>query len=459
MSNYLYQAGALCAAGLLFMSPEAFAAGILNISVNQSHYLDAGDDISRIAVGNPEIADVKVLSGSDFLVVGKKPGDTSLLVWTKNGMRQEFTVNVSDEDRGTAESIRQAIGITGVQVQKIGKKILLNGVVKDQSEHELALRIAGLYAEKDNVVDSLQMARPVQIRLEAQILEINSEDVQKIGLKYSGATAMTKDTDTGFTTVTMGDAGSFYGGEDYGGNHDTKSWILNHISRIDATIQALVTNGKAKILSRPNIVTLSGEKASILIGGKIPVPTSNKDGQVTIEWHDYGIKLNIEPRADQDENITSKVRAEVSTLDYTHAIKTNDFNIPAIASREAEAVINVHSGMSMAIGGLLNTEDTQTVTKVPLLGDIPILGEFFKHRSNSVDNRELIILITPRIVSEENPVKMSDKMKENYEKGKAQEKKLQSVNVNEAPAVPETAQDSSILGKYLHREVLPKNQK
>ena len=160
---------------------------------------------------------------------------------------------------------------------------------------------------------------------------------------------------------------------------------------------------------------MSGKAANILIGGRIPIPVSDGNGNVSIDWHEYGMKLMIEPVVDSEDKITSKVHAEVSTLDYSHGVKIDSFSVPGIATREAESEVNVRSGMTMAIGGLINSEDAKIVSKIPLLGDLPIIGRFFRHTSNTRDKREVIILITPTLVADDTPAPMSRRMKESYE--------------------------------------------
>ena len=427
-------------AGILLSASVAMAATPLSVSVNESRYVqEAG--LSRVAIGNPDIADVQLLSARDFLLVGKKPGSTSLLVWSANG-RQEYIVTVTGENSGLAAMIERAINLPGVTVQMVGEKILLRGTVMNQYEKDLALKIAGLYTGTapatsnsgsgspgsamdktgGNVIDLLQMARPSQIRLEAQVIEIASSNKRELGIQYGTRTS--GDSDTKIDVE-----GAIYAGEDWN-TRDWGGWLVRHSSTINAALNALITKGKARILSRPNVSTLSGEKAKILIGGSIPIPT-NEDGSVTIQWKEYGVKLDIEPVVDQMNKITSKVHAEVSSLDYSHGVVQNGFTIPALSTREAEAVIHVSDGMTMVIGGLLNSEDSKTVSKIPLLSNIPILGEFFKHTSRSRDKRELMILITPRLVGEDTRAPMSDMMKEAFNEGQVDYGSLNRVNVNE----------------------------
>lgn len=462
MNKQMKRIGLLVTAAVMGVYGQVLAATPLNVSVNGSQYMEA-PGITRLAVGNPDIADVKLLSNNDFLVVGKKAGSTSLIVWS-NGQREEYSVYVSGDDEGTERAIQKAIGYPGVKVQMMNGKVLLRGKVKNQYEHDTAVKIAQFYMgsgggandAKDtkgtitdsNVIDLLDMTAPSQIRLEAQIIEINTSNEKDLGIQYwspaLGDNTSGSSSNSNSSDITPGSAGLFYAGENFKNNSrgGTLGWFGRRISNVNASLQALITTGKARILSRPSITTMSGQKANILIGGRIPIPTSAGDGEISIDWREYGIRLNIEPVVDAENKITSKVHAEVSTLDYGHGVKENDFTIPALASREADAVINVRSGMTMAIGGLLNSEDGKTITKIPLLGDIPIIGQFFRHTTKTRDNRELVILITPTLVADDTPVSMSQKMKASYETTERYARNAEKVNVN-TPVKPGTTKEET----------------
>lgn len=468
MNKQLKRLGLLVTVAMIGAAGHVFAADILNVSVNGSRYMeDSG--ITRLAVGNPDIADIRLLSNNDYLVVGKKAGSTSLLVWSNHG-RQEYNVYVSGDDEGTEKAIQKAIGYPGVKVQMMNGKLLLRGKVKNQYEHDSAVKVAQLYlgsgggaassasangegqgaVTDSNIIDLLDMTNPSQVRLEAQIIEINTSAERDLGIQYwsptIGSSSGSGSGSGSDDDLTRGSSGLFYAGENFKNSRGSFGWLGSHFSNINASLQALVTEGKARILSRPSITTMSGQKANILIGGRIPIPTSAGDGQIAIDWREYGIRLNIEPVVDAENKITSKVHAEVSTLDYGHSVTENDFSIPAIASREADAVINVRSGMTMAIGGLLNSQDGKTVTKIPLLGDIPIIGQFFRHTQKTRDNRELLILITPTLVSDDTPVAMSQRMKGSYEDNERYLRNAERVNVN-TPVKPGTAkQEIDIFG-------------
>ena len=420
MSGMKKRIGLLLAAAMLSFG-SACAAEPVEVSLNESKYM-AASGITRLAVGNPAIADVQLLSSGDFLLVGKKAGTTSLIVWSDGGRRTEYTVYVAGNDRGMASAIQDAIGYPKVHVQMIEDRVMLRGKVENQYEHDIALKIAGLYTGGDGsgVIDLLEMEHPSQIRLEAQIIEINSDYTKNLGIQYWSQTPGSNSSSGSSTgnpnnDITVGTAGLFYGGEDFSSSRKHGGWLGSHVANVNVTLQALINEGKARILSRPSITTMSGKTANILIGGRIPIPVSDGNGNVSIDWHEYGVKLNIEPVVDSEDKITSKVHAEVSTLDYSHGVKIDSFSVPGIATREAESEVNVRSGMTMAIGGLINSEDAKIVSKIPLLGDLPIIGRFFRHTSNTRDKRELIILITPTLVADDTPAPMSQRMKESYE--------------------------------------------
>lgn len=420
MNGMKKRIGLLLAAAMLSFG-SACAAEPVEVSLNESKYM-AASGITRLAVGNPAIADVQLLSSGDFLLVGKKAGTTSLIVWSDGGRRTEYTVYVAGNDRGMASAIQDAIGYPKVHVQMIEDRVMLRGKVENQYEHDIALKIAGLYTGGDGsgVIDLLEMEHPSQIRLEAQIIEINSDYTKNLGIQYWSQTPGANSSSGNSTgnpnnNITVGTAGLFYGGEDFSSTRKHGGWLGSHVANVNVTLQALINEGKARILSRPSITTMSGKTANILIGGRIPIPVSDGNGNVSIDWHEYGVKLNIEPVVDSEDKITSKVHAEVSTLDYSHGVKIDSFSVPGIATREAESEVNVRSGMTMAIGGLINSEDAKIVSKIPLLGDLPIIGRFFRHTSNTRDKRELIILITPTLVADDTPAPMSQRMKESYE--------------------------------------------
>lgn len=396
------------------------------LELNQAYLYQAGSSkITRVTVANPAIADVVVLDKVKLNIIGKALGSTSLSVWSVNGMRQDFVISVCNTDTATAQFIKQSMGLDGVQVAKVGDKLVLQGTVENQYELNNALGMAKVYAGEDNIVNLIQMKNPTMVNLSALVIDISGKDASDLGFKYGVASDVS--TSDGHTSITFGTAGDFYGGKDfYDATH-------HPFQNVDFMIQALASQNKIKVLSRPNITTMSGEEAEILIGGELPIPTS-KDGEISVEWKPYGIKLKIKPQVDQESKITSKVEAEVSGIDASVSVPTSAGKIPGLISRKASTMLSVPDGQTMAIGGLMNSDESKVITKVPILGDIPIIGEFFKHTSSSKDKRELMILITPTIVTNNDPVKGSSKMLEEVEKNKRQWQEMEDIYPNDPPA-------------------------
>ena len=426
-------AGAALAVLLMSGNVKAEAAKPeqLYLEMNQAYHLYPSDDdltIIRVAVTNPAIADVRVIDNTSLNIVGYKDGSTSLTVWYSDESMEDYNITVAPTDTGYADLIKRIMNVPGVQVEKIADRVLLRGSVNNQYQKNQAQMIAEMFADKEHVINLLKTTKPLQINLAALVIDISSNDAKDIGFSYGNSNVDTNSNgNVSVSDITFGTVGTFYGGQNY-----------HHISGkvgapVDVMLKALISQGKAEILSRPNITTLSGEEANILIGGEIPVPTS-KDGEISVTWRDYGIKLNIEPTSDDAENITARVQAEISTLDYAHQVSTSAGTIPALTSRKAGTSVSLKSGTALAIGGLLNSEDAKTVTKIPLLGDIPIIGQFFRHTSTSKEKREMLILLVPSIVDEYTPVSTTEKMAGVLNKSKLEQEAMPKVNVNAPPS-------------------------
>ena len=460
----LFKAIKLISSGLILamiICSVAFAAPhreILNIELKTSKYMQMNQKITRLAVGDPQIATVVPLSNSnsEFLIVTKSQGSTSLFVWTADGVRYEYLIAVSPEDVGLAEVIQQAIGLPDVRVRIIDNRILLTGNVRNQYERNLAVQTARFFTgrgsesslsigsgfdlslntqnasaggnvvlnnstigdsqiqSKGEVIDLLHLVNPTQIKLEAQVIAIRPTDVKQLGVQYGNdplnAPGIFNITDT------QG-SGSLF-------RHDV--WSRNPI---DLTLGLLISKNRAKVLSRPNITTMSGEEAVIQVGGEIPYlavePTS---GRADTRFKNYGIILQFKPIADIDNRITLTVHAEVSNMSG----ETVDGQ-PILEVRRADSVITVGSGSTMVIGGLMDSNERKVVTKFPFLGDIPIIGEFFKYTSKTKDKQELIILVRPYIVEEDeiSQAQMSDSMQNLYNTGQQEKNNLNTVDLDE----------------------------
>ena len=502
-------------ASFCFWTASVSAAELLSVGVHSSRYVSMPTSITRIAVGDPEIATIVRVPSSrtEFLVVAHKAGTTSLFVWGADGARYEYIVGVSPEDEGQAKVIESAIGLPGVRVKMVEGKVLLTGTVENQYERNYAMRTAQLFVKDDtagnlsvgsnanmrmqaqtadknsrsgavggniysstgSVIDLLHLRHPSQIKLEAQVVAINPTENSDLGFVYGSGTG----------SDLISSPGVFYGGQSYGSGGSTTfrnnpwTWLTEHHSDINVALRALVTQNRAKILSRPSITTMSGEEAVIQVGGEIPYTTRDKNGNPTTEFKDYGIILQFKPLVDAENRIVSSIHTEVSMPSG----ETID-NQPILDKRRADAVVTATSGSTMVIGGLMDSREYKVVRKFPFLGDIPIIGEFFKYTSKSRNRQELIILVTPRLVDENSASKaeMTNDMHKFYQKGQQEKAAMKKVDLNEesaaaekkteeaveekASAVNREGDDSrqvasemaseSVLDKYLNRDVLKK---
>ena len=404
------------------LSLTASAAGALAVGVSQSVIMNIYN-VDRVAIANPEIADVVVISGSEVLLVGKSPGSTTLHVWSGAG-RDTYQVEVGTNDTSIADSIKKLLGYPGIRVSKVNKTVMLEGTVNDQYQKTRAEKVAGAFGEK--VVNLLEITNPKQVKIEAKVIEVSKNKLDNLGIKWGN-----DPNNPGVFTLGQSATNSIADQKKVFG------WFGTY-SDLNGQLDALVSKGYANILSQPNVITVSGEKANILVGGEIPIPVAFTNGTITVEWKEYGIKLQIAPEVGADGLIASKIKAEVSSLDYTNA-KTmvdigNNYIIPAIKTRRAETVITLASGQTMAIGGLIASEDAKSVTKLPVLSEVPVLGRFFTSTSTNKDKKEIIIILTPTLISKPNDYAspMTENMKkivdDNPWKGNDDENKPKDAN-------------------------------
>lgn len=480
---FLLVAVALFAVNAIAFAEPAAQRERVDLEFRASKYFSLDKKISRIFVGSKKIIKVTQTgdTANEFVVTAQtEKGSTTLFVWTDDGARHEYLVNVVDEEIGQAEIIEEAIreelndDVADVHVKKVGNKILLTGTVRNSHESESVVQIARLYisgasnsssrsgdsgaatsttsttsisgpnlavaleqADLGNIINQLHILETTpQIRLEAQIIAIRPQDTKRLGFQYNGTTAI------GDSAI-IGNSGIFYGGETYKNGTSIRDnpwkWFIGNRAQINYSLNALTTTSKAKLLSRPSIMTMSGETATIRIGGEIPYRVLDNNGNASTEFKDYGIILRFKPVVDQKGRILSSVYTEVSSMSG----ESVDGN-PILDTRSANTNVILEDGYTMVIGGLMDSSERKSVSKIPLLGDIPILGEFFKYTSKTKDDQELVILVTPYIVEMENTTHagMSDEMRDFYNAGQRKKNSMNDVDLNALPPpFPENDKD------------------
>ena len=378
----------------------------VHIVVGHSLLIHTPSRVKRILTGNPAVIESVVTSPEELVITAKEPGSSSLMLWDETGKSRSLDVDADMDISGLRNSLDQSFPHSNVDVQAEGTKIIMIGTVASTGVAEQMMKMAGNYSKE--VVNGLSIAAPPrqkQVMLKVRFAEADRTKLTQwaFNLFSTGAanTVGTVSTQQ-FGAVSQASAGG------NGGSAFTLSDLLNiFIFRPDinlgATIKALESKDVLQILAEPNLMALSGQSAHFLAGGLFPYPvvqggTAGSVPAITIQFQPYGVKLEFVGTIGDDGTIRLKVAPEVSTLDYSNAIIISGFTMPAIQTRRAETEIELKDGQSFGIAGLLDRRTTLQLSKIPGIGDIPILGELFKSRNTSISNTELLVLVTPIIV-------------------------------------------------------------
>lgn len=367
---------------------DARDAKTFNLVVGVQQSIPVGKALSRVAVGDPDIADVMVMRGAhagNLLLMAKAPGTTSLLVWTRDQTEpQRYLVKVISP----ATAVLTEAG--GPTVSVAGGTTIVTGKAATVGAHERAIAAAKATAGKDGViVDGSTIAASPVVQVDVKVVEFSRTMLKQLGINF-------QKTNNGFT-YGISTPGSSPGSPPLS---NAFTLIANSTTRgILGDISALEGDGLARILAEPTLVALSGQSANFLAGGEVPIPVPQGLGSTAIEYKPYGVGLTLTPTVLSANRIALKVAPEASDLDFQHAITIDGVSVPALTTRRADTTVELGDGESFIIGGLIDRETITNVNKVPLLGDLPIIGAFFKSLNYSQTDKELVIVVTPHLVS------------------------------------------------------------
>jgi len=386
----------------------------LFVAVGKSALVTSDKQIERISVGYGDIAEASAVGPNEVIVNGIAPGSTSLIVFQQGGGRLFFDVNVQpnrflanarlDEVRA---ALKKELPNQEITLSWENDSVILRGTAKDLVSVTRAQAIA---ANLGKVVNLLYVQVPpheAQILLKVRFLSIDKTLSTQLGMNIfsTGAGNTIGSTSTGqYTPPTLPSGTTQTGpGSPFAFSDLLNIFLYRKDLNLGTTIQALQQNGVAEVLAEPNVLTENGRQGSFLAGGEFPVPvvqggSGGSGASITIQYREFGVRLNFIPTITPSGSIRLQVAPEVSALDYTNAITISGFNIPALTTRKVRTDVELDEGQSFAIGGLLDKTVTDTFSKVPFIGDIPILGNFFKSKSTSRANTELVVIVTPEIV-------------------------------------------------------------
>jgi pilus assembly protein CpaC len=401
-----------CLLGMSVLSPmllsTAHAAAVapsklVRIEVGQQQTWPHHRPISRAAVGDPEVLGVSPVGSSGLLLTGKKPGSTTVTVWDDKGTEpaRQVTVLVSLNLTAVHESVQSG---SKVKAEVAGPTLRLSGEMKSLEEHESAVLAAkaAVPAKSGTLIDTTTSQYDVQVQIDIKILEVSRQRLKEAGLHLnhfgrSGTRGMSAPgTFAGYQTNDNGQLEWL----SYGGNvpfSDAFNVFAAGRNTI-AIFSALESNGFAYSLAEPSLTALSGQTATFLAGGELPIPLTSGMGSVSVEFKEFGIRLNLTPFVLDNQRIVLKVAPEVSEIDESLSARLGNFVVPGLRVRRTDTTVSLGDGETFVISGLMNRNTKSVINKFPVLGDIPILGAFFKSTRFEKDDQELLMIATPRLV-------------------------------------------------------------
>jgi len=415
---------------------EPAGAAPLRVMVGKSLLITTSERLKRVSVTDPAVADIEVITPTQILVHGRSAGEVSLLIWDELERSRSFDLRVDVDVSAAIEEEKSVFPDEQIIVTPSRSAIVLSGHVSDESVAKRAQSIAEAYSK--NVVNVLTFgpAGAQEVLLEVKFAEVDRTALTQLGINiFSTGAANT------IGAVTTGQYGGFGQQKitDVTGStvpfqtNQTINDVLNLFFfrpdiHLGVVIKALQEKNLLQILAEPNLIAVNGKEASFLAGGEFPFPIV-QPGQgftaVTIQFKEFGVKLKFKPVIMPSGNIHLNVTPEVSTLDFANALTISGFTVPALSTRRAETEFELQDGQSFVIAGLMDNRVTNIVNKIPGLGDIPVLGSFFKSKSLQKSNAELMVLCTVRKVAPNaqapagpsNPQPFLDK--ENFDQKKA----------------------------------------
>jgi len=388
----------------------------LKITVGKSVVVDYPTDVARISTSNPEIVDAVAVSTREVLLHAKSHGASTVVIWARSGQRTFYNVSVEHNLEPIRRILKETYPDDLIQISSARDSVTLNGRVSDKATSD---RVAALVASlAKTVVNNLTLSpNPVEKQI---LLRVKFAEIDRIVANSLGVNLMSTgfgNTPAAISTGQFGPprvdsvAGGIPGQAEGSRTQFSLSDILNVFAfrpdlNLAATIKALQNENVLQILAEPNLVTTNGKEASFLVGGEFPIPVlqgGSNAGAVTIQFREFGIRLQFLPQMTAHKTLKMFVKPEVSSIDVANSITFGGFRIPALSTRRIESNIELAPGQSFVIGGLLDDRAEASMARIPGLSNIPILGTFFKSRTESKAKTELIVLVTPEIVDPLNP--------------------------------------------------------
>jgi len=392
------------------MSTSAQVVGEpLHLLVGRSMFVNTDNRIRRVYVSNPDVLDSFTSSPHQIVITAKTAGISTLVLWDETGQSHAWQIDSDVDVANLHHALQDAFPGETIRVEGHGDQVALAGTVSSPETADAAFKLAAVFSK--DVANSLVVGprHTPQVRLKVRVIEIDRSRAEQLGFNFIGPGMNTFSSSTGeFGTVTVGATTP----SSASSPSSTTSLLslsnllnlfyYNQGMQLGAGVEALFQKQIAQILAEPTITAISGQKASFLSGGEFPYPVvqggTGGFTSVTIQFRPYGVKLDFTPNVLPDGTIEMKVAPEVSALDYSNEVVISGYTIPAISTRRAETQVELKSGQSFCISGLLDNRTQDQLSKIPGIGDIPILGKLFQSKNVTKSVAELAVIVTPTLV-------------------------------------------------------------
>ena len=380
----------------------------INVLVGQSRVINFDRSIGRFSISNPEVAEAVMVSPNQVLVNGKTFGQVNFIAWEKSDQKFiVFDVFVRANLSLIDSQIRALFPRDDIRLSQANGSVVLSGTVAEPQSAQQADAV--VQAAGFKTVNMLQspVTNMSQVQLSIRVAEVSRNKLREMGSSWATAGPQTSGFISGGGPATLGESTLPGLITEFAGSA-LNVFLFNQSLGTAAYIRAMKTSGALRALAEPNLIAMNGQQASFLAGGEFPIPVvqgGSNAGSVSVQFKEYGVRLNFKPTIIDEDHIRLELEPEVSTIDFANGVRFNGFVIPALRTRRARTGVELRDGQSFALAGLLDNNETQSISKIPGLGDIPILGNLFKSKQFQRQETELMFIVTADLVK---PVNRDD---------------------------------------------------
>lgn len=384
----------------------------LRLTVGKSVVLDYPADVARISTSNAEIVDTSPVTTREILIHGKSFGTVTMVVWSKSGQRNFYNITVEQNLDPLRKLIKETFPREEIQLQSSRESLSLTGKVSTKDVADRAAALAGPFAKtvvNNLIINPSPVEKQILLRVKFAELDRTAANQFAVNIVSTGSANTPGRVTTGqFPAPSADQIMGTIGGPIQGASSKfTIADALNIFAfrpdlNLGILLKALQSNSLLQILAEPNLVTTNGKEASFVVGGEFPVPVlqgGSNSGSVTIQFREFGVRLSFTPVITENQTIRMHVKPEVSALDFANAVTFNGFTIPALSTRKMETDIELAEGQSFIIAGLIDNRVRESLSRIPGLSNLPVLGYLFKSKEVTRSNTELIIMVTPEITT------------------------------------------------------------